>query len=35
MTIGEYTVERVLIEQQAKIAREFYAAVLRDSARSR
>ena len=32
MTIGDYTVERLLIEQQAKIAREFYAAVLHDTA---
>ena len=32
MTIGDYTVERVLVEQQAKIAREFYAAVLHDTA---
>jgi succinyl-CoA synthetase beta subunit len=31
MTIGDYTVERVLIEEQAKIAREFYAAVLHDT----
>jgi succinyl-CoA synthetase beta subunit len=31
MTIGEYKVERVLIEEQAKIAREFYAAVLHDT----
>src|SRR5674476_485642 len=30
MTIGDYTVERLLIEEQAKIAREFYAAVLHD-----
>ncbi len=30
MRIGDYTVERLLIEQQAKIAREFYAAVLHD-----
>ncbi len=30
MTIGDYTVERLLVEQQAKIAREFYAAVLHD-----
>ena len=32
MTIGDYTVERLLIEEQAKIAREFYAAVLHDTA---
>jgi succinyl-CoA synthetase beta subunit len=32
MRIGDYTVERLLIEQQAKIAREFYAAVLHDFA---
>jgi succinyl-CoA synthetase beta subunit len=31
MTIGDYKVERVLVEQQAKIAREFYAAVLHDT----
>ena len=31
MTIGEYTVERLLVEQQAQIAREFYAAVLNDT----
>jgi len=31
MSIGEYKVERVLIEQQGKIAREFYAAVLHDT----
>jgi succinyl-CoA synthetase beta subunit len=30
MTIGDYVVERLLIEEQAKIAREFYAAVLFD-----
>src|SRR6185312_1291883 len=30
MRIGEYTVERVLVEEQADIAREFYAAVLYD-----
>lgn len=30
MTIGDYAVERLLIEEQAKIAREFYAAVLFD-----
>jgi succinyl-CoA synthetase beta subunit len=32
MRIGDITVERLLIEQQAKIAREFYAAVLHDTA---
>jgi succinyl-CoA synthetase beta subunit len=31
MTIGDYKVERLLIEEQAKIAREFYAAVLHDA----
>jgi len=31
MTIGDYTVERVLVEEQGKIAREFYAAVLHDT----
>ena len=31
MSIGEYTVERLLVEEQAKIAREFYAAVLHDT----
>jgi len=31
MTIGEYKVERLLVEEQAKIAREFYAAVLNDT----
>jgi len=31
MRIGEYTVERVLIEEQGRIAREFYAAVLHDT----
>ncbi|MGA8945305.1 MAG: ATP-grasp domain-containing protein [Pseudolabrys sp.] len=30
MTIGGYEVERLLVEQQARIAREFYAAVLHD-----
>src|ERR1041384_463669 len=30
MRIGDYTVERVLVEEQAAIAREFYAAVLHD-----
>jgi succinyl-CoA synthetase beta subunit len=30
MTIGDYKVERLLIEEQAKIEREFYAAVLHD-----
>jgi succinyl-CoA synthetase beta subunit len=32
MTIGDYTVERLLVEEQAKIAREFYVAVLHDTA---
>jgi succinyl-CoA synthetase beta subunit len=32
MRIGDYTVERLLIEERAKIAREFYAAVLHDTA---
>ena len=32
MTIGDYKVERLLIEEQAKIEREFYAAVLHDTA---
>ncbi len=32
MTIGDYKVERLLIEEQAKIAREFYVAVLHDTA---
>ena len=32
MQIGDYKVERLLIEEQAKIAREFYAAVLFDTA---
>jgi succinyl-CoA synthetase beta subunit len=32
MRIGEFTVERVLVEEQAGIAREFYAAVLHDVA---
>jgi succinyl-CoA synthetase beta subunit len=31
MRIGDYVVERLLIEEQAKIAREFYAAVLHDT----
>ena len=31
MRIGEYVVERLLVEEQAKIAREFYAAVLHDT----
>jgi succinyl-CoA synthetase beta subunit len=30
MRIGDYTVERLLIEEQANIAHEFYAAVLHD-----
>jgi succinyl-CoA synthetase beta subunit len=32
MTIGDFIVERLLIEEQAKIEREFYAAVLHDTA---
>lgn len=32
MCIGDYTVERVLVEEQAQITREFYAAVLHDTA---
>ncbi len=32
MTIGDYKVERLLIEEQAKIVCEFYAAVLHDTA---
>jgi succinyl-CoA synthetase beta subunit len=32
MRIGDYTVERLLVEEQAKIAREFYAAILHDTA---
>jgi succinyl-CoA synthetase beta subunit len=32
MRIGEYIVERLLVEEQAKIVREFYAAVLHDTA---
>jgi succinyl-CoA synthetase beta subunit len=32
MTIDDYKVERLLIEEQARIAREFYAAVLHDTA---
>jgi succinyl-CoA synthetase beta subunit len=32
MKVGDYTVERVLVEAQAKIAREFYLAVLFDTA---
>jgi succinyl-CoA synthetase beta subunit len=31
MRIGDYTVERLLVEEQGKIAREFYAAVLPDT----
>jgi len=31
MRIGDYTVERLLVEEQAEIVREFYAAVLHDS----
>jgi len=30
MGIGDYQVERLLVEEQAQIAREFYAAVLHD-----
>src|SRR6478735_6128900 len=30
MRIGDYTVERLLVEEQAQIEREFYAAVLHD-----
>src|ERR1041385_4619279 len=30
MRIGDYLVERLLVEEQAKIEREFYAAVLHD-----
>src|SRR5262249_10130516 len=30
MSIGGYTVERLLVEEQAEIVREFYAAVLHD-----
>src|SRR4029079_10620067 len=30
MRIGDYTVERLLVEEQARIEREFYAAVLHD-----
>jgi succinyl-CoA synthetase beta subunit len=32
MTIGDTTVERVLVEEQGRIAREFYVAVLHDTA---
>ncbi len=32
LTIGDYTVERLLIEEQARIVREFYLAVLHDTA---
>jgi succinyl-CoA synthetase beta subunit len=32
MRIGDYTVERVLVEEQVEIAREFYTAVLHDTA---
>lgn len=32
MTIGDYRVEAVLVEEQARIAREFYAAILPDPA---
>jgi succinyl-CoA synthetase beta subunit len=31
MRIGDYTVERLLVEEQAEIAGEFYAAVLHDT----
>jgi succinyl-CoA synthetase beta subunit len=31
MRIGDYTVERLLVEEQAKIVREFYTAVLHDT----
>src|SRR4029079_7578385 len=31
MRIGDFTVERLLVEEQTKIAREFYAAVLHDT----
>jgi succinyl-CoA synthetase beta subunit len=31
MSIGEYKVERMLVEEQANIAHEFYAAVLTDT----
>ncbi|MGB9043408.1 MAG: ATP-grasp domain-containing protein, partial [Pseudolabrys sp.] len=31
MRIGDYTVERLLVEEQAEIVREFYAAVLHDT----
>jgi succinyl-CoA synthetase beta subunit len=31
MSIGEYKVERLLVEEQANIAHEFYAAVLTDT----
>ncbi|HUL90059.1 MAG TPA: ATP-grasp domain-containing protein [Pseudolabrys sp.] len=31
MRIGDYTVERLLVEEQAEIDREFYAAVLHDT----
>jgi succinyl-CoA synthetase beta subunit len=31
MSIGEYKIERVLVEEQANIAHEFYAAVLTDT----
>ena len=30
MSIGGYTVERLLVEEQAQIVREFYAAALHD-----
>ena len=31
MSIGGYTIERLLVEEQARIAREFYAAVVNDT----
>jgi len=31
MSIGEYKVERLLVEEQANVAHEFYAAVLTDT----
>ncbi|MGA7534905.1 MAG: ATP-grasp domain-containing protein, partial [Pseudolabrys sp.] len=35
MRIGDYTVERLLVEEQADIDREFYAAFLHDVAARR
>src|SRR6476646_10402740 len=35
MSIGGYTVERLLVEEQAQIVREFYAAALHDVAARR